>query len=106
MRTNKAEPEHTARPIESLKEQTWTWWIEQNAKHFFKRFKWFVKRDARYDAKWEMYFQNYGLFFKAIQSVVSEIDKTDNISKITLDKALKKKIKKYNKIIKKNGKNK
>lgn len=104
MRTNHKTSNPENRPKQEVVEQTFTWWIKTKAPYFFKLFKEKIKRFPDYDPKWPIYFQSYGILFKAVQAVISEIDKHTIITTITLDKELKKTIKRFNKKIK-NGKN-
>jgi len=98
MRTN----HKTSYPQETIK-QSLPYWIEKNHKPFFKKFKKLVKQSFEFDKKWGIYFQQYGLWFKTIQTIVNEYEKDMNITSSVLDKKLKKQIKKIDKKIIKNG---
>ena len=78
--------------------------VEKNHKAFFKKFKKQIKRTFEFDKKWGIYFQTYGLFFKIIQSIITEYDKDMNVTSRILDDKVKKQIKKINKKIVKDGK--
>ena len=85
-------------------QQSLPYWIETNHKVFFKLFKKRIVKYFDYDKAWGIYFQSYGLFFKTIQSILSEYDKDMIVTSVFLDKKLEKQIKKITKQIK-NGKN-